>query len=385
MRDWSRSHNDSPEIAAEAPVIKYLGSKRRLVPLIGDLAEATGAVTALDLFSGSTRVARALKARGLAVTAVDSAHYAATLAAGLVAPDRDAVDADELGRLIAELNGLPGRDGYVTETFCRSARFFQEHNGRRIDAIREGIEEYRDTPWYRILLSALLLAADRVDSTTGVQMAYLKKWSPRSHNDLHLTVPELLPGVGHALRSDARTAAVAVGHVDFAYLDPPYNQHRYDSNYHIWDTLVRWDEPEHYGVACKRSDLRDPARRSDFNSRRTFAAALQQTIGKTDADTVVVSYNDESWVDRHQIEGWLAEAGHPAQACLAIESPRYVGARIGVHGPDGRLVGRPGRLTNQEWLIIGTRVDLLPRMTRLADQHGGVVLPADAATLGAIR
>ncbi len=357
-------------------MIKYLGSKRRLVPLITDIARCTGAGTAVDMFSGSTRVSRALKQAGLTVTAVDSAHYAAALAQGLVVPDRDEVDLVELDRLVSELDALPGRDGYVTQTFCRSSRFFQERNGRRIDAIRDAIEGFRGSDWYPILLSSLLIAADRVDSTTGVQMAYLKQWSPRSHNELHLTAPDLLPGQGHAIRADARTSAATLGRFDFAYLDPPYNQHRYDSNYHIWETLVRWDEPDHYGVACKRSDLRDPANRSDFNGRRTFAPALRDTILATRAETVVVSYNDESWVDRTEIEQWLAAAGHPVQTCLAIESARYVGARIGVHSPDGRRVGRPGRLRNNEWLVVGTREDLLAPITRCGVAHGCTVLPA---------
>jgi len=45
---------------------------------------------------------------------------------------------------------------------------------------------------------------------------------------------------------------------DLAYLDPPYNQHRYFTNYHVWETLVAWDAPAHYGVACKRVDARQP-------------------------------------------------------------------------------------------------------------------------------
>ena len=55
------------------------------------------------------------------------------------------------------------------------------------------------------------------------------------------------------------------------YLDPPYNQHRYFTNYHVWETLVRWDEPAHYGIACKRVDARDDSTRSVFNSKQRHA------------------------------------------------------------------------------------------------------------------
>ena len=100
--------------------------------------------------------------------------------------------------VISHLQHLPGTDGYVTETFSRQARYFQEHNARRIDAIRDAIEAgWADHPWRPVLLASLLLAADRVDSTTGLQMAYLKEWSPRSYQPLELRVPDLLAGPGY--------------------------------------------------------------------------------------------------------------------------------------------------------------------------------------------
>ena len=58
-------------------------------------------------------------------------------------------------------------------------------------------------PLRPILLTSLMLAADRVDSTTGLQMAYLKQWAPRSHQPLELRVPELLAGPGRTVRGDA--------------------------------------------------------------------------------------------------------------------------------------------------------------------------------------
>jgi hypothetical protein len=135
-----------------------------------------------------------------------------------------------------------------------------------------------------------------VDSTTGVQMAYVKQWAPRSFRPLELRVPELLPGPGHAVRGDACAVVAGLGEFDLAYLDPPYNQHRYEANYHIWETLVAWDAPPHYGVACKRTEIRDGPR-SAFNSRRTMLDALAQVVGDVRAGVVVLSYNDESWIE----------------------------------------------------------------------------------------
>ena len=75
------------------------------------------------------------------MTAVDSTRCAAELAGCYVATDADVVDAAALERAVAELNAVPGRPGYVTETFCERSRFFQPFNGARIDAVRDAIAE----------------------------------------------------------------------------------------------------------------------------------------------------------------------------------------------------------------------------------------------------
>src|SRR5580658_10987167 len=106
----------------EPPLIKYLGSKRRLVPVLSDLLERSRARTALDLFTGTTRVAQAFKAAGAEVTAVDVTRCASVLAGCYIATDASSVDRPALERAVAELNALPGRPGYVTETFCLASR-----------------------------------------------------------------------------------------------------------------------------------------------------------------------------------------------------------------------------------------------------------------------
>ena len=203
------------------PVIKYLGSKRRLVPVLGEMFTASGAETALDLFTGTTRVAQEFKSRGGLVTAVDSARYSEAFARCYVESDADLIDAAEVAGALEYLSHLPGEPGYVTEVFCEQSRFFQPFNGARIDAIRNALDaEFAGSPLFPILLTSLLEAADRVDSTTGQQMAYLKSWAPRSFNPLDLRPPVLLAGAGTALRGDAVDLVGALGPFDLAYLDP---------------------------------------------------------------------------------------------------------------------------------------------------------------------
>jgi adenine-specific DNA-methyltransferase len=353
-------------------VIKYLGSKRRLVPVLTEICRAAGARTALDLFTGTTRVAQAFKAQGVHVTAVDSARYAHVFAQTYVEADAASTDMAALEAAVARLDALPGVEGYVTEMFSHQARFFQPHNAARIDAVREAIEtEFAGSSLYPLLLTSLIEAADRVDSTTGLQMAYVKQWAPRSFNPLALRVPQLLQGPGRAVKGDAVDLAPSLGHVDLAYLDPPYNQHRYFTNYHVWETIVAWDAPEAYGVARKRIDARDPATRSVFNSKRTMPDALASVVASVDCDLLVLSYNDEAWLALDELEAMCAQPGPAgpgprAVATLAFDSARYVGARIGIFDPSGRKVGRVGHLSNQELLVIAGEADLVRRVVDAA-------------------
>jgi adenine-specific DNA-methyltransferase len=335
-------------------VIKYLGSKRLLVPVLGEIASAAQARTAVDLFTGTTRVAQEFKRRGLFVTATDLASYSEVLSDCYVATDADAIDREALLEELDRLDRLPGKRGYVTRTFCEQARYFQPHNGERIDAIREEIDRsHPGGPLRPILLTALMLAADRVDSTTGLQMAYLKQWAARSHQRLELRMPELLPGPGRTVRGDAVQTVDRLEPVDLMYLDPPYNQHRYFTNYHVWETLVRWDEPDHYGIACKRVDARDDlGTRSVFNSKAEMPAALADLVGRARAALLVLSYNDESWISAEAMVTALREAGRECVEVLAFDAKRYVGAQIGIHGPTGAKVGEVKRLRNVEYLFL---------------------------------
>jgi adenine-specific DNA-methyltransferase len=341
-------------------VIKYLGSKRTLVPVLGEIATAVGARTAVDLFTGTTRVAQEFKRRGLQVIASDIASYSQVFSDCFIATDARQVDEDALAGALARLNALPGKSGYFTETFCVQSRYFQPRNGERVDAIRDLLAaEYSGDPLFPILLTSLILAADKVDSTTGLQMAYLKQWAPRSYNELELRRPDLLAGPGRTVAGDAQVVIDELPEVDLMYLDPPYNQHRYFSNYHIWETLVRWDAPEHYGVACKRIDARDPETKSVFNSKPKMATAFKSILSRARAKVLVVSYNDEAWISPEEMTDALHAAGHQEVSMLSYDYKRYVGAQIGIFNPSGEKVGRVSHLRNHEHIFVAGPADRL--------------------------
>jgi adenine-specific DNA-methyltransferase len=334
-------------------MIKYIGSKRAL---LGQILAAVGAVAppgarVLDLFSGTARVSHALKQAGYQVTANDHNAYAHVLGTCYVQADAERW-AEPARRILDELERLPPAPGWFTETYCVQSRFFHPDNGGRVEAIRERIATLGAEPELEaVLLTALLEAADRVDSTAGLQMADLKRWARRAENPLKLRLPALLPrpaaGSCRALCGEAEAVAAEVA-CDLAYLDPPYNQHSYLRNYHVWETLVRWDQPAVYGVAMKRADCR--SRLSAFNSKRGIGPALARTVAALRCPTLVVSFNDEGYLDRAALEAMLAPRGHVQ--VIAIPHGRYVGAKIGIHNPRGEKVGTVGKLTNIEYLFV---------------------------------
>lgn len=338
-------------------MIKYIGSKRLLVPRIVAAVEACkGARTVIDLFSGTSRVGHALKARAFRVHANDHNAFAHVLATCYVAADGRAWRS-RATKLVAELNAVRARAGWFTETYSVASRYLQPANGARVDAIRNRIAKLSLEPELEaIALASLLEAADRVDSTVGLQMAYLKQWSPRSHRRLELRVPELLDGPGSASCLDAAEAGSRF-EADVAYLDPPYNQHSYLGNYHVWESLVRWDQPTVYGIARKREDVRQ--RGSAFNRRSTMPEALRAVVETVRARWLVLSFSDEGFLAPGQLRALLSSRGEVREE--SVEHPRYVGHKIGIHDLEGRKVGTPGHARNREHLFV---VDTRPSKRR---------------------
>ena len=333
-------------------MIKYIGSKRVLIPTIREIiGSLDGVETVVDFFSGTSRVGHAMKSAGYRVVSNDLLTYAYTIATCYVQADRENV-CDDASKLLDEFRNLKGSAGYFTETYCEKSRLFQPHNGERIDAIREAIaEKGLDPELEAVCLVSLMEAADRVDSTTGVQMAYLKKWATRAYNELELRMPDVCPaspsGACEAHHLEAREAAQVLSG-DVAYIDPPYNQHAYIGNYHVWESLVLWDKPEVYGIACKRIDCRE--RKSDFNRKPKAMEALRQFFAAIDCRYLVVSFSNEGYVSREEMEAMLKP--HGDVYIVEKDYKRYVGAQIGIYNPGGELVGKVSHLQNKEYIYV---------------------------------
>jgi adenine-specific DNA-methyltransferase len=330
-------------------VVKYLGSKRTLLPVIRALVQKLPVESVCDLFAGTTRVGQAFREEGKRVLSNDLATYSEALGLAYIAAD-STLDRNRIRKILAHLQTLPPKAGYVTETFCIQSRYFRPENGARIDAIRDEIERLElDRVERGVVLTSLLEAADRVDSTCGLQMAYLKGWAPRAFNALELREPRDVPGIGGVVtRLDANELVSSLNDLDCCYIDPPYNQHSYFSNYHIWETIVRHDAPDHYGVACKRLDCRTT--KSAYNSKRAAWSALEGLVTTLPTPWLIVSFNNEGFHDLGEVSALLGRVGYVAT--LSVDFKRYVGAQIGIHNPRGERVGTVSHLRNKETLFV---------------------------------
>jgi adenine-specific DNA-methyltransferase len=111
---------------------------------------------------------------------------------------------------------------------------------------------------------------------------------------------------------------------------------------------VLWDQPEVYGIAQKRIDCK--TRKSPFNSKRKCEAAMAELIAALEARVLLVSFNNEGYIERARMEALLAERGRVT--VLSHDYKRYVGAQIGIFNPSGEKVGAVSHLRNTEYLYV---------------------------------
>jgi adenine-specific DNA-methyltransferase len=332
-------------MTSETQGIKYIGSKSSLIPhilkCIDDVLPGSTIQSVLDVFTGTTRVAQAFKARGYKVTTSDLSWASACYSNTWIANPRSN---HHLQDKIDQLNALPGKEGWITKSYCDvkgdqggTVRVWQPKNGKRADAIRDTIEEWfqskKISAWEKdTLITSLILALDKVDNTVGVQQAYLKEWCTRSHLDLKLELPKPVQGQ-QGTHSTGDCLQIQYEPADLAYLDPPYSSHSYATYYHIWDSIARWDKPE-VGLNTNRRIDRisghasfDSSMSSRWNSKKTAAASFDALIQRLPVKWVLVSYNNESLVDIETLEKIFAK--YPCVITTKVDYKRNIMCQIG--------------------------------------------------------
>ena len=347
--------------------VKYIGSKAALVDeiykFVDEYLPPTELRTILDVFTGTTRVAQAFRSKGWLVTTSDlswaSEAYAhafnmRTLESGARIPD-----------LITKLSALRPKSGWITTNYCDVVsatggvvKMWKPKNGEMADAIRDQIAAWEASGECShheamILVACLLFALDKVDSSVGVQQAYLKTWAARANNALELLDLPFPSGarglhvIGNALTNPYPASTVA-------YLDPPYSAHSYATYYHIWDSITRWDKPA-VGLKTNRridrvasADEHDTSMESPWNSKKTALNAFLELVARLPVKFVVISYNDESLVPLEMLTGAL---GARFEIIVKkIPYKRNIMAQIG-NAAEAIAEGAEARTENHEVLI----------------------------------
>lgn len=308
--------------------MRYIGNKTRLLGFIRRVLLRRGirAGSALDPFTGTASVARALKRWGFAVTASDVMEYAYVFARAYVevpaAPQSDELPSlngrqpATLRAVCNALNQLTPQTGFMYGNFSPGATegphdrrmYFTPENAARIDVIRQTLYGWhsagslsRDA--HDLLLAALIEAADRVANTTGVYAAYVKSWQPNAVRPLRLDPPAIVRGNScHAHRMDALDLVAEHDLVDLLYLDPPYNTRQYPGYYHIPELIASGWFDEVPKLRGKTGLLPDADKRSVWCSRRKAEAALEQLLATARCRHVVFSYNAEGIIPESSIE-----------------------------------------------------------------------------------
>jgi adenine-specific DNA-methyltransferase len=320
-------------------LITYIGNKRSLLGPIDDAIARVKSrlgksrLRSFDAFSGSGVVSRLLKAHSSQIISNDLEDYAAVVSRCYL-QNRNAVDFGEINRIVSELNdrvdGASLPCGFIEEMYAPKNEseitdsdrvFYTRSNARRLDHFRRLIDDY-PAQYRNSLLGPLLSEASVHANTAGVFKGFYKNRATKvgqfggSGADALLRILgeiRLAPPVfsrfeceSEVHQCDANVLAKRLRNLDFAYLDPPYNQHPYGSNYFMLNLLVRYQRPEAVSAV---SGIPVDWNRSEYNVRAKSAILLNQLLNDLDAPFLLVSFNNEGFIRPEQMLEMLTRLG----------------------------------------------------------------------------
>ncbi|MSS73120.1 MAG: modification methylase [Candidatus Latescibacteria bacterium] len=319
--------------------MNYIGSKYSLLPFLEkNILEFAGPKTAptfFDIFAGTGIVGHRFKRLGFRIIANDIQYYSYCLNRACVGIHREptftgikkdiscltsSLPPDGTDLVLGYLNGLEGVEGFVYHNYCPGGtsgteyprQYFTNENGKRCDAIRLQIEEWRKSgkisdDEYFYLLASLIEAIDKVANTASVYGAFLKHIKSSASRPLKLQRLEIVPArkPQKVYNEDGASLVDRFPH-DILYLDPPYNHRQYCTNYHVLETIARYDNPQLYGV----TGLREYSRQKSALCRRKEALnVLEDLVRRTPARYVFLSYNNEGLMSEEEITGTMERYG----------------------------------------------------------------------------
>lgn len=355
-------------------LIAYIGNKRRLLPFIENaflniLEEDKNIKTALDLFAGSGSVSRLLKTLNLKVYSNDWEYYSYILNyAHICINEKDVKNmfkhtggVENTINIINNIETINDKDRYISKYYAplddnnpdlkNERLFYTQYNATRIDIIRHNIEElYKNKAinkkeYYYILASIIYEGATHTN-TSGVFKAFHSGFGGRNKDALkrilspislkELSLYDGIKGEVSMLDANEYVLKNKDKHFDLLYLDPPYNQHQYGSNYHLLNTIALWDKPEinrEIYINGKKTDKggirKDWVKtKSDYCYKKTAKDAFKNLIDNINASHIVMSYSTDGIIDYDDLISILESKGK--LKIVTSEYTKYRGAKRSV-------------------------------------------------------
>ena len=346
-------------------LIAYIGNKRRLLPFIENvfleiLDKDKNIKTALDLFAGSGSVSRLLKTLDLEVYSNDWEYYSyilnyAHIRINIEETKNMFIHTGGLQNTIETINNInriKNKDRYISKYYSpkndynpdlkNERLFYTQYNGTKIDIIRHNIEElYKNNAInqkeYFYLIASLIYEAATHTNTSGVFKAFHSGFGGRNKDALsRILTPISLKELplyngkkGYVSMLDANEFAIKNKDkkFDLVYLDPPYNQHQYGSNYHLLNTIALWDKPKinkNIYINGKKTDKGGIRKdwiktKSDYCYKKTAKNSLINLLDNINANHIVMSYSTDGIIEFDDLISILENKGD-----LKIATSEYV-------------------------------------------------------------
>lgn len=321
----------------EEQIVTYIGNKRSLLPFIGQGIEFVKTrlgrkrLRVLDLFSGSGIVARYLKQHAEHIIANDLEAYSRVLNECYLS-NRNQFELRELERLVSDLRTRILAElapGFITDLYAPADEnaitkddrcFYTRRNAMFLDTAVQLIRKMPPAQ-QRYVLGPLLSRASVHANTSGVFKGFYKNAEgvgqfgghgkdalTRILGQIDVEVPVLsrFECSYEVHQRDSNALVGDIPEVDLAYLDPPYNQHPYGSNYFMLNLLVNYQKPSEISVV---SGIPVDWNRSRFNQRKQAADALFDLINRIRARYILISYNSEGFIQQDQFLARLSAIG----------------------------------------------------------------------------
>lgn len=320
-------------------LITYIGNKRglgkHLAKAIAEVRSEVGGrkLSSVDLFSGSGFVSRFLKQHSTTLIANDLESYSSQINKCFLT-NRDAASFAKLDSIVAKLNAAAdlgaAHPGFIRELYSPAddsdiqpgeRAFYTNDNARRLDFFAQELMSLREDH-RTLLLGPLLSRASMHANTSGVFKGFYKDKNTgigkfggaagdalkRILEPIRLEVPVLsrFHADSEVLRGDANKVVSQLPAHDLVYVDPPYNQHPYGSNYFMLNLITNYERPENCSDV---SGIPTNWQRSGFNVRKRAFELLTDIIRTAPARFILVSFNAEGFVSTKQLRDEMETHG----------------------------------------------------------------------------